>query len=98
MSIYLCTLPKESLWWNWVKTKQAHSQDQFFFLGGGCKTPKWTFWTQNVNILNLPPKGVLHLPKAPKLACFVLYLKIINIFLKNKIYAPYSKLSKELEK
>ena len=32
-------------------------------------------------------KGVLHLlpPKAPKLACFVLYLKIINIFLKNNI-------------
>ena len=27
-------------------------------------------------------KGVLHLlpPKAPKLSCFVLYLKIINIF------------------
>ena len=32
-------------------------------------------------------KGVLHLlpSKAPKLACFVLYLKIINIFLKNNI-------------
>ena len=32
-------------------------------------------------------KGVLHLlpQKAPKLACFVLYLKIINIFLKNNI-------------
>ena len=32
-----------------------------------------------------PFKGVLHLlpQKAPKLACFVLYLKIINIFLKN---------------
>ena len=32
-------------------------------------------------------KGVVHrLPqKAPKLACFVLYLKIINIFLKNDI-------------
>ena len=30
-------------------------------------------------------KGVPHLlpQKAPKLACFVLYLKIINIFLKN---------------
>ena len=33
-------------------------------------------------------KGVLHiLPlRAPKLACFVLYLKITNIFLKNSIY------------
>ena len=43
-------------------------------------------------------KGVLHLlpQKAPKLACFVLYLKIINIFLKI-IYASYSKLSKELK-
>ena len=32
-------------------------------------------------------KGVLHLlpQKAPKLACFVLCLKIINIFLKNDI-------------
>ena len=32
-------------------------------------------------------KGVLHLlpQKAPKLACFALYLKIINIFLKNNI-------------
>ena len=32
-------------------------------------------------------KVVLHLlpQKAPKLACFVLYLKIINIFLKNNI-------------
>ena len=32
-------------------------------------------------------KGVLHLlpKKAPKLACFVRYLKIINIFLKNDI-------------
>ena len=31
-----------------------------------------------------------------KLACFVLYLKIINTFL-EKIYASYSKLSKELK-
>ena len=32
-------------------------------------------------------KGVLHLlpQKAPKLAYFVLYLKIVNIFLKNSI-------------
>ena len=45
------------------------------------------------------PYGVLHLlpQKAPKLACFVLYLKIINIFLKNNIYTSYSKLSKELK-
>ena len=43
-------------------------------------------------------KGVLHLlpQKAPKSACFVLFLKIINIFLKM-IYASYSKLSKELK-
>ena len=44
-------------------------------------------------------KGVLHLPpqKAPKLTCFVLYLylKIINIFLKNDV--SYSKLSKVKE-
>ena len=33
-----------------------------------------------------------------KLACFVLYLKIIKIFLKKIIYASYSKLSKELKK
>ena len=41
-----------------------------------------------------PIKGVLHLlpHKAPKLAYFVLYLKNINIFLKNN--ASYSKLSK----
>ena len=33
-------------------------------------------------------KGVLHLlpQTAQKLACFVLNLKIINIFLKNNIY------------
>ena len=45
-------------------------------------------------------KRELHLlpQKAPKLACFVLYLKIIHIFLKkNNIYAFYSKLSKELK-
>ena len=42
-------------------------------------------------------KGVLHVltPKAPKLACFVLYIKITNIFL--KIYAAYRKLFKELK-
>ena len=33
----------------------------------------------------------------PKLACFVLFLKIINTFLKNNI-ASYSKLSKETQK
>ena len=32
-----------------------------------------------------------------KLACFVLYLKIINTFLKKIMYASYSKLSKELK-
>ena len=33
-------------------------------------------------------KGVLHLlpQKASKLACFVLYLKIINIFSKNNLW------------
>ena len=35
--------------------------------------------------------------KAPKLAYFVLYLKIINIFLKKITYAFYSQLSKELK-
>ena len=40
-------------------------------------------------------KGVLHLlpQKALKLACFVLYLKIINIVLKNNI-TSYVNLSK----
>ena len=35
----------------------------------------------------MPLKGVLHLlpQNAPKLACFVLYLKIINTCLKNNI-------------
>ena len=36
-------------------------------------------------------------PKSSKLPCFVLYLQIINIFLKQKNYASYSKLSKELK-
>ena len=35
-------------------------------------------------------------PPTPKIACFVLYLKIINIFLKNNT-CIYSKLSKELK-
>ena len=41
----------------------------------------------NLKCQMLPFKGVLNLlpPKAPTLACFVLYLKIINIFLKNNI-------------
>ena len=46
----------------------------------------------NVNIRSLSKNfdslnGVLHLltQRAPKLACFVLYLKIINIFLKTNI-------------
>ena len=49
--------------------------------------------------LGISFKGVLHLlpQKAPKLACFVLYLKIIYIFLKKIIYASYSKLSKKLK-
>ena len=34
--------------------------------------------------------------KAPKLACFACFLKIINIFLKKK-KVSYSKLSKELK-
>ena len=33
----------------------------------------------------------------PKLTYFVLYLKTINTFLKNSIYASYGKLFKELE-
>ena len=37
-------------------------------------------------------------PPTQKLACFMLYLKIINIFLKYNIsYASYSNLSKELK-
>ena len=43
-------------------------------------------------------KGVLHLlpPKAVKLACFVLYLKISTSFWKI-VYASYRKLSKVLK-
>ena len=61
----------------------------FFFLGN------WVTGTFNVDndfaLINLSRnksiKGVLHLlpQKVPKLACFVLYLKNINIFLKNNI-------------
>ena len=40
----------------------------------------------NSRAKNLILRGYWHLTlKAPKLACFVLYLKIINIFLKNNI-------------
>ena len=39
-------------------------------------------------------RGTAH--STPELACLVLYLKIINIFLKM-LYASYSKLSKELK-
>ena len=42
-------------------------------------------------------KGVLHL-LPPKLACFVLFLKIITIFSKNNIISSCSKFSKELKK
>ena len=40
-------------------------------------------------------KTVMTMPNK-KLACFVLYLKIINTYLKMLLYASYSKLSKEL--
>ena len=40
-------------------------------------------------------KGELH--PIQKLACFVLYLKIINTFFEKIIYASYSKLPKELK-
>ena len=46
------------------------------------------YWTNLIAAhLDANFKGVLHLlpQKAPKLACFVLYLKVINIFLKNNI-------------
>ena len=36
-------------------------------------------------------------PPTTKLACFVLYLKIINTFFEKIIYASYSKLPKELK-
>ena len=44
-------------------------------------------------------KGVLHLlpQKAPKLACFVLYLKIKKTSCWKIKYASYSKLSRELK-
>ena len=40
----------------------------------------WTIWVHHGNV---SLKGVLHL--LPKLVCFVLYLKLINTFLKNNI-------------
>ena len=45
-----------------------------------------TFWMDNYSYIT-HGKGVLHLlpQKAPKLVCFALYLKIINILLKNNI-------------
>ena len=46
-----------------------------------------------MNVYDL--KGELH--PNQKWACFVFCLKTINTFLKNNIYAPYSKLSNELK-
>ena len=42
-------------------------------------------WDNLFKRKNVFIKGVLHPQKAPKFARFVLYLKIINIFLKNNI-------------
>ena len=44
-------------------------------------------------------KGELHLlpPKAPKLACFVLYLKIVNNFFFEKSHMHLIVMSKELK-
>ena len=49
------------------------------------KTKCWVPW--NPPLMQLSVKGVLHLlpQKAPKLACFVLCLKIINILLRNNV-------------
>ena len=52
---------------------------------------KFTILYMYFKLLHLLPQ------KAPKLACFVLYLKILNIFLKNDICILYSKLSKALK-
>ena len=38
-----------------------------------------------------------HYSPNQNLACFMLYLKIMNTLLKKKIYASYSKLAKELK-
>ena len=41
-----------------------------------------------------PPLSIRSIaPPTPKLACFVLYLKIVNTFMKNN-FASYSKLSR----
>ena len=60
------------------------------------KSPK--VWKKVLKIGLGSVKGVLHLlsQKAPKLACFVLYHKVINFFWKI-IHASCSKLSKELK-
>ena len=60
-----------------------------------------SLWIKSYNFRNLISqiKGLLHLlpQKVPKLACLVLYLKIINIFFWKITYTSYRKLSKELK-
>ena len=69
----------------WLVETKIYNKSRYFF----CFESQLK---DHLNCLNLNTilflKGVLHLlpQKAPKLACFVRYLKIINIFLKNNIY------------
>ena len=50
-------------------------------------TQKALHFCVTANLFTTVLKGLLHLlpQKAPKLACFVLYLQITDIFLKNDI-------------
>ena len=63
----------------------------FFFTNQGQKWPQFSrrigLGVKQQYYFVYAFKGALHLlpQNAPKLACFVLYLKIINIFLKNNI-------------
>ena len=62
-----------------------------------CMTVSISWYFHNIskgNVIFNHVKGVLHTNL--KLACFVCYLKIINICLKN-IYTSQSQLSKELK-
>ena len=54
----------------------AHNRKRYVLCGGG----KWLYISSFKGVLHLLPQ------KASKLACFVLYLKNIDIFLRNNIY------------
>ena len=67
--------------------RMCNSISSYFLLVCKCFTVSLFISLLIFKEKNIYVKGVLHLlpQKAPKLACFVFYLKIINIFLKNNI-------------